>query len=443
MMSIIGVGLALSLAAGAAPLRVGLPAVTATARVKPELRKLAEQSIEQALRQVEGTRVVSSGELSDTLGMERLRQVMAVGQGKSSDGADLSELDVIVFVELSSTKVGFHLEARRVNAATKETTQRCSVDFVQKDAGTLGVAVSRALFPPAPVVVAPPTVAAAPPAEKPRAVRPLRVALLDVRATGAVPPRALVALDQSLPGELRKLEGVSAVSPGELRDLLSMERQKQLMGCTDNSECLAELAGALDADELISIDLVLVGQQYALSARRTDLRSGHVSQTFLRQFEQRDGEELLAVAVPLIEELYPERKLKPGKVRGVEAAVIRRLNPPPLPPWVMGVTLGGAVAAGVAGATFVLLKRDSEAQYAALLASSTTVATPGSGLKSLEVRATEQATLANAFFIAGGALAVTALVEAFFTDWKLDRAALEVAFGLGPSGALAQGTVRF
>ncbi len=55
--------------------------------------------------------------------------------------------------------------------------------------------------------------------------------------------------------------------------MLSVERQKQLMGCSDSS-CMAEIAGALDVDGVVVGSLARLGESYLLSAQYVDSRTG-------------------------------------------------------------------------------------------------------------------------------------------------------------------------
>jgi hypothetical protein len=266
------------------------------------------------------------------------------------------------------------------------------------------------------------------------------VAVLEPRVVGDVPARAFAAMNQSVTPELRKLEGISAISAAEIKDMLGAERQKQLAGCSeDATSCFEELAGALDADEMITIDLTLVGPSYALSVRRIDLRKSQVVQTQLKQLEKRDGEELLAVVGPVIEALYPDRPLKPGKTRGVEPELVRRLNPPPLPRWVFFTTASLALATSAAGGGFAYLSTDAQKDFNSLAKRSLTEEVRGPDLLTLEAKARTNASTANMLFIGAAGLAAIAAVELFFTDWRDDRAALSaqpVAFAGGGGGVL-------
>jgi hypothetical protein len=267
-------------------------------------------------------------------------------------------------------------------------------------------------------------VPSAPTAEAPKAGA-LRVAVLDPTKLGEIPERPLAAFSQALVPEIRKLEGVSAIGMGEVRDMLAFDRQRQLLGCSDES-CLAEIGGALGVDEIISSQLTLVGKSYSLTLKRVSLKKAKVIQAETKHFDKRDGEELLAVVGPMIGSLFPGKELKPGKTRGVDKEAARKLNPPPLPRWVFLATGGAAIAAAAGGGVFGLLMKDSVSSYNRLAERSVKEEVAGSDLKSYESTANSRAKTANILFIAGAGLAVAAGVEAFFTDWHNDRASLSI-----------------
>ena len=275
-----------------------------------------------------------------------------------------------------------------------------------------------------------------PPPGMQKKLPPLRVALFDINVVGEVPPRPLAVLNAALAPELRKLEGVSAISAAEVRDMISAERQKQLMGCGDEAEsCLAEIAGALDADEVINVEIALVGTNYTLSARRSDMRRARVVQSQSRRFAKGDGEELLGVVGPLIEALYPDRPLRAGKKRGIEEQVVRKLNPPPLPKWVFFSTAGGTAVALAGGATFGLLSQNVATDLRQKLSGATGTNTISAAqVTQLQSTANDHAFVANVMFGVAGAFALGAGLEALFTDWNDDRAALAVTPVAGAGG---------
>jgi len=87
----------------------------------------------------------------------------------------------------------------------------------------------------------------------------VRVLVLDLAGTD-VAPELLRTLGQIVAREAASVQGYQVLSSDELRTVLDQEAEKQLFGCSESS-CLAEFAGALDADLLVSgqIDQSLAG----------------------------------------------------------------------------------------------------------------------------------------------------------------------------------------
>lgn len=268
----------------------------------------------------------------------------------------------------------------------------------------------------------------------------LRIAVLDPVASPEVPARPLAAFSQALVPELRKLEGVSAIGMAEVRDMLGFEYQRQMLGCEADDKCLAEIAGALGVDELVTTSLVLVRSSYAVTLKRLDLTKARVLQSESRTLERRDGEELLGFVGPAIAALFPDRGLRPGKTRGVEAAAIRRLNPPPLPAWIFYGTSGAAAVALGGGVVSHLLVSGAKDDFSRLAERSRTTPVPASDLTEAQNRVRSLERRRNAFLFTGAALAVAAGIEAFFTDWRNDRAALAAPIALeGGAGVMVAG----
>jgi hypothetical protein len=78
----------------------------------------------------------------------------------------------------------------------------------------------------------------------------VRLLILDLAAPDA-PPTLTRTLGQLIAREASKIQGFIVLTSDELRTVLDQEAEKQLFGC-DDSSCLAEFAGALDADLLVS-----------------------------------------------------------------------------------------------------------------------------------------------------------------------------------------------
>ncbi|MBS1152032.1 MAG: hypothetical protein H6Q89_3730 [Myxococcaceae bacterium] len=72
------------------------------------------------------------------------------------------------------------------------------------------------------------------------------------------------------------LAGVDVLSSSQVAAVVGLERQKQLLGCSSNNECIAEFANALGVDGLLLGSLAKFGATYQLDVRvaaSTDARN--------------------------------------------------------------------------------------------------------------------------------------------------------------------------
>jgi hypothetical protein len=247
---------------------------------------------------------------------------------------------------------------------------------------------------------------------------PLRVAVYDLDLQG-IDGRVGAVVTDSLLAEVRKLQSVSAIGMAEIRDMLSMEASKQMVGCSDNESCLAEIAGALGVDDLLTGALSKVGDGNVLVLRRLDQRQGKIRGTVNQRLKAGAGDEFLLAIGPAVQELFPERELKVGKERGVAKEVALRINPPPLPKWSFYAIAGGAVAAAAAGGVLELLAQDKASQFRNFAGQGVNNPSGISGktLVGYGDEATSRADQARYTFIGSGVFALAAGVVAFFTDW--------------------------
>jgi len=71
--------------------------------------------------------------------------------------------------------------------------------------------------------------------------------------------------------------GVTVVTQAQVAALIGLERQRQLLGCSEGEgRCLAELAGALGTDALIVGTVAKIGARYAITIKALDVGSTKV-----------------------------------------------------------------------------------------------------------------------------------------------------------------------
>lgn len=101
-------------------------------------------------------------------------------------------------------------------------------------------------------------------AEKPK------LAVLDLQVSGAAVEEG-TALTDAVTQQVARRGFFEVIASGDIRTLLGVERQRQLVGCTEeSSSCSAELAGALGARFVLSGTLSRLGDAYQLSLQTLD-----------------------------------------------------------------------------------------------------------------------------------------------------------------------------
>ena len=91
-----------------------------------------------------------------------------------------------------------------------------------------------------------------------------QIVAMDVSATGGVKSTLAQALTPVVHSELSRVQGVSLITQEDVRAMALLESTKQAMGC-DQTQCMADIAGALGAELLLTAKLGRVGRSYNLT----------------------------------------------------------------------------------------------------------------------------------------------------------------------------------
>ena len=129
-------------------------------------------------------------------------------------------------------------------------------------------------------------------AETLRAERPSSQSLLvmDLRANG-VDSSSVQTIQGLLVDEISKASSASVLGGEDLRRVLEVQNNKALMGCNDDA-CMAEIAGALGAEQVIYGSLGKLGQLYILQLVLFDagnvqvIRRANIRESKLEKFPE-------------------------------------------------------------------------------------------------------------------------------------------------------------
>jgi hypothetical protein len=181
----------------------------------------------------------------------------------------------------------------------------------------------------------------------------VRVLVMDLRAEGASPQdtRNVTALVAVQLGEDRRLE---VVAGEDLRRIADLEADRQALGCEADTSCLAELAGALDAEYVVYGQVGGLGSSLLVTLNLFDVRRGRAAGRASLQVT--DAALLPQTLAPRLRALWADvmqqrfgdglRLEDPGG-----AVVAARAEPSPVP---MVITGTGAVLVAVGAGLLVL-----------------------------------------------------------------------------------------
>ncbi len=153
--------------------------------------------------------------------------------------------------------------------------------------------------PPTTVSTAP----SAPLSPPPPVASVVRVFVPPLRA-GAGADRDMVALvDERVLLAARRHEGFDIVAGKDVQAVLDVEATRQAAGCDSDFACAAEIAGALDAPQILTGQLGRVGNTWVLSLSRTERQTMTVLKQVVREARGETPEGLLGEIDGAVDEL--------------------------------------------------------------------------------------------------------------------------------------------
>lgn len=162
-----------------------------------------------------------------------------------------------------------------------------------------------------------------------------RVAMFPVRAEPGVAQGTANLLGEVIAADAARSARHQLLTANDVSAALSLERQRQLIGCSDDTACLAEIGNALGAELLLDVSVGAIGNLRVLAMRLVDARQG---KALRRESETVAGDaDLVAAAHRLTAKLFDLPP--PGRGRKTPGFAV----------------LGGAGALAVTGAVFGVL----------------------------------------------------------------------------------------
>ncbi len=153
--------------------------------------------------------------------------------------------------------------------------------------------------------------------------------------------------------------GVQVMSSRDLATVLGVERQKQLLGCSDNDQCVVEITAALGADGVLLADLGKLDGQYTLNLKVLSSTNGKtLALHSARAADQRELDVVMENAVRSITNSLAD-SLKRPDLKTSTTGGTTNLRAWSIAPAVLGVASVGAgvVLQIIAGQKFAELSR--------------------------------------------------------------------------------------
>ena len=123
-------------------------------------------------------------------------------------------------------------------------------------------------LPPPPV----PRAATPTPALKGKAKATHRMAVLDFTLAGSAHPDLARVLADAAAAGAAAAPDLQVLSQGDIAAMLGLERTRQMLGCTEDQGCMAELAGSLDSDRLLAGSLTILERTSLLAVKVLDVK---------------------------------------------------------------------------------------------------------------------------------------------------------------------------
>ncbi|HEY8210035.1 MAG TPA: hypothetical protein VIG99_21265 [Myxococcaceae bacterium] len=154
------------------------------------------------------------------------------------------------------------------------------------------------------------------------AAAPQKVAVMTMDAGEGITDKTAAAVTEAVIAEVRRQPNLQVVTPQEIATLLGFERQKQLLGCHEDTSCMAEIGSALGVDRLLMGSLAKLGASWLVHLKLIDASKGSAVGQSDRRLKDKNIDDVLDSLPPMVAELF-------GRAPPPAAAVVA---PPPVAP---------------------------------------------------------------------------------------------------------------
>src|SRR5512137_287500 len=127
---------------------------------------------------------------------------------------------------------------------------------------------------------------------------------MPITAGEGVPASTAAAVTEALAAEVRKRSGAEVITRKEIEAVLSLEAQKQMLGCQTDA-CIAEIGGALGVERLVAGDLARLGESWLFHLKVVETGKVKVAAQSDRRIRGGTIDDVLDALPPMVAELFP------------------------------------------------------------------------------------------------------------------------------------------
>jgi len=129
----------------------------------------------------------------------------------------------------------------------------------------------------------------------------VKIAVTDIRSVQGVAPGTATILSDIVVSEVARA-GYDVVSHADITAILGFEKQKKVLGCSEDSSCLAEIGGALGVDFMLTGQVGQIGTRNRVSLLLVDTKKARVVARSA-QFSDQNEDALVRAAESALKEV--------------------------------------------------------------------------------------------------------------------------------------------
>jgi hypothetical protein len=256
--------------------------------VKPDVARAASTAVAEGISRLPNVKVMTLDELKAITGHEKTKAILGCDTDAScmAEMSALADADLVVngSVGLVGGEITITLtlmEPKKAFVRSRVTGLTDSADNVPARTRVLAAQLFGVQLADAPKFKLPKGEA-------------LSFAVMDLSAEG-VDKSVAANVTQILSAEIKKVEGATVVSRDDVMAILQLEKDKTVLGCSEDTQCLAELGGALGVERLVIGSVGKLADSYLISLKLISTKRVGVENRITESYQGNEAELLRAI----------------------------------------------------------------------------------------------------------------------------------------------------